>query len=166
MYNCLLLLPLTYLTSCTATRSKLFFANLFVTIFSECTWKRDSWQSIFQISYPFPLPRSFHRNCPSPSSCVALYNELIFYSEELLPLTQTPSWRPALFSCQQLHITYIYSYPPYLEAISPIHNLRAVTWRLLAVMKKPKRSLKGLAGQLTMICLVYQVVTVLRGMEI
>jgi len=42
------------------------------------------------------------------------------YGEELLAPHQPPSWRIT----PQLLIQYLYTYPPYLEAVSYIHNLR------------------------------------------
>jgi hypothetical protein len=56
---------------------------------------------------------------------VIFSNKLILYGEELLAPTPKPQagW-PPLVGCPQLLIQYIRSYPPYLEAVSSIHNLR------------------------------------------
>jgi hypothetical protein len=52
-------------------------------------------------------------------------NKLIFYSEELLAPRPTPqAGGPPLVGCLQLLIQYIRSYPPYLEAVSSICNVR------------------------------------------
>jgi hypothetical protein len=52
-------------------------------------------------------------------------NRLIFYFEELLaPLPTSVARGPPLVGCPQLLIQYIRSYPPYLEAVSFIRNLR------------------------------------------
>jgi hypothetical protein len=49
---------------------------------------------------------------------------LIFYNEELLAPCPTPKLEDQPAGCLQLLIQYIRSYPPYLEAVSSIHNLR------------------------------------------
>jgi len=58
----------------------------------------------------------------TPLSCVTFRNKLVFYGEELLPNIQAGGL--PLIGCLLLLIQYICSYPPYLEAISSIHNLR------------------------------------------
>jgi hypothetical protein len=56
---------------------------------------------------------------------VTFCNELIFYGEELLAPISTPKLEgPPLVCCPQLLVQYIHSYPPYLEAVSSICNLR------------------------------------------
>jgi hypothetical protein len=58
-----------------------------------------------------------------------LCNKLIFYGEELLAPRPTPKLED-----HPLLIQYIHSYPPYLEAVSSIRNLRT---RHAAVTKDP-----------------------------
>jgi hypothetical protein len=57
---------------------------------------------------------------------------LIFYDEELLAPRPTQAEGPPFFLCQRLFIQYIRTYPPYLEDVSSIRNLRTrhavVTW--------------------------------------
>jgi hypothetical protein len=50
--------------------------------------------------------------------------ELIFYGEELLDPHPTPKLEDHPIGSQRLLIQYIRSYPPYLEAVSSIRNLR------------------------------------------
>jgi hypothetical protein len=52
-------------------------------------------------------------------------NKLIFYGEELLaPRPTAQVGGPLLVGCPRLLIEYIRSYPPYLEVVSSIRNLR------------------------------------------
>jgi hypothetical protein len=49
-------------------------------------------------------------------------NALLFYGEE--SHAQPRSWTPPLAGCPRLLIQDIRSYPPYLEGVSSIRNLR------------------------------------------
>jgi len=51
-------------------------------------------------------------------------NKLFFYGDELLGLYPNYQGGLPLIGCSQLLIQYICSYPPYMEAISSIHNPR------------------------------------------
>jgi hypothetical protein len=70
--------------------------------------------------------RSFVQGiCPGPKLLVHFRNKVIFYGEELLAPRPTPKLEDHPFvGCPWLLIQYIRSYPPYLEGISSIHNLR------------------------------------------
>jgi hypothetical protein len=59
-----------------------------------------------------------------PTLLVIFRNKLIFYGEELLAPRPTPAEGPPLVGCLRLLIYYIRSYPPYMEAVSSIRNLR------------------------------------------
>jgi hypothetical protein len=51
--------------------------------------------------------------------------KLIFYGEELLPSDPTPPpGGPPFVGCPRLLVQYIRSYPPYLEVVSSVCNLR------------------------------------------
>jgi hypothetical protein len=53
------------------------------------------------------------------------WNKLIFYGEQLLAPRPTLKLEDdPLVGCPQLLIQYIHSYPPHLEAVSSIRNLR------------------------------------------
>jgi hypothetical protein len=59
-------------------------------------------------------------------------NKLIFYGQELLALRPTPQpGGPPLAGCPRLLIQYISSYPPYLEGVSSVRNLRMLHTRKL-----------------------------------
>jgi hypothetical protein len=66
-----------------------------------------------------------HIISPCPRLLVNFLKKLIFYGEELLAPRRTPqAGGPPLVGCPRLLIQYIRSYPPYLEAVSSIRNLR------------------------------------------
>jgi hypothetical protein len=70
------------------------------------------------------LPKSFQRICPRMRPCITFCKMLVSYSGEMLASCPTPSWESPLISHLRLLIEYIHNYPPYLEAISYICNLR------------------------------------------
>jgi hypothetical protein len=73
----------------------------------------------------FLLLMSFIQGIHSDLQFLVIFrNKLIFYSEELLAPCSTRAGAPPLVGCQLLLIQYIHSYPPYLEDISSICNLR------------------------------------------
>jgi hypothetical protein len=56
---------------------------------------------------------------------VNFHNKIIFYGEELLaPRPNPKAGGPPIVGCPRLFIQYIRSYPPYLEPVSSIRNLR------------------------------------------
>jgi hypothetical protein len=55
---------------------------------------------------------------------VTFRNQLILYDEELAVRQTPPGVGPPLVVCPKLLIHYIRSYPPYLEAVSSVRNLR------------------------------------------
>jgi hypothetical protein len=60
-----------------------------------------------------------------PSPCVTFRHVQVFYGVGLLALSHKPQpGEPPLVSCPRLLVQYIHSYPPYLEAVSSIRNLR------------------------------------------
>jgi hypothetical protein len=76
-----------------------------------------------------------------PRLLVNFRNNFIFYGEELLAPRPTPSARgPPLVGCSRLLIQYIRSYPPYLEAVPSIRNLR--TRNAVATRDPPVSKLK------------------------
>jgi len=69
-----------------------------------------------------------------PATSVTFGNKFFFYCK-LLPHPSTPqAGGPAVVGCPRLFIQYIHSYPPYLEAVSSIHNLRT---RCVMVTRDP-----------------------------
>jgi hypothetical protein len=66
---------------------------------------------------------------------VVFRNRLIFYGEELLaPRPTLQAGGPSIVGCRRLLIQYIRSYPPKLEGVSSIRNLRT---RHVLVTKDP-----------------------------
>jgi hypothetical protein len=62
---------------------------------------------------------------PSTRPCKTLRNNMLFHGTELLAPYPTPkAGGPPLVGCLRLLIHYIRSYPPYIEAIYSIRNLR------------------------------------------
>jgi hypothetical protein len=62
---------------------------------------------------------------PGPKFLVIFCNKLIFYDEEFITSRPTPkTWGPHLVCCPRLLIQYIRHYPPYLEGIFSIRNLK------------------------------------------
>jgi hypothetical protein len=68
----------------------------------------------------FPLPKLFQRNCPSLRPFVTFCNKLDFMVKSCWLFAQPPSCRTTSY---HLSVT-TYGYPPYLEAVLSIHNLR------------------------------------------
>jgi hypothetical protein len=57
--------------------------------------------------------------------CTYFTTNIMFYGGGVVsPLTNPQAEGPPSVSCPPLLIQYIRSYPPYLEAVSSIHNLR------------------------------------------
>jgi hypothetical protein len=71
-----------------------------------------------------------HKNPLRPF--VTFHNKVIFLRWIVSPMPKPQAGRPPLDGCPQLLNQYIHSYPPHLEAVSSIHNLRTyhavVTW--------------------------------------
>jgi len=106
--------PSTHLTSCTAIRSKLHFANSLATFQWTYTIETPNIPcSKSHVHIHFPLSRSLQRIQPIPWPCVIFHNMLTLYSEELLAPIQLPSWRTIpcwLFKTaywKYLHLSYI-----------------------------------------------------------
>jgi hypothetical protein len=69
--------------------------------------------------------RSFSQGIrPGPRLFEHIRNKLIFYGEEFAPRPTPQAGGPPLVGCPRLLIQYIRSYPPYLEGVSSIRNLR------------------------------------------
>jgi hypothetical protein len=109
---------LSYLTSCTATRSNLQFAN-FLLLFSLPY--RDSQHSMSKISYPFSIARLFQRICTILMPCVAFHKRLDFYSKLLLAPCPTLKLEdhPLLIICDSLFNIFtaiLHTWRPYLTS--------------------------------------------------
>jgi hypothetical protein len=74
----------------------------------------------------FSVPRSFcQRILPGPRLCDTFCNRLDFLRCWVVSYPPNPqAGGPPPVGCPRLLIQYIRSYPPYLEAVSSIHNLR------------------------------------------
>jgi hypothetical protein len=84
------------------------------------SWSVTAKHTIFH----FPLFKSFQRIRPSPRPCVTFCNKLFFLWQGVVSPMPNPRKRTTTFQCPRLLIQYIRSYPPYLEAVSSIHNLK------------------------------------------
>jgi hypothetical protein len=121
MYICLLVqCHPSHLTPCSPTKSNLYFDISFATVMSEMPIQ-TSYISRTKSHVHFPQMRSFIQSIhPSPRPFV---RSLFFLRQGAVsPMLQAGGPPPA--GCSQLLIQYICTYPPYLEAVSSIRNLR------------------------------------------
>jgi hypothetical protein len=73
----------------------------------------------------FPSSSSFQRIRPSPTPCVTFHKKPAFLRWGILSPSSNPqAGRPPFVCCPWLVIQYVCSYPPYLEAVSSIRNMR------------------------------------------
>jgi hypothetical protein len=132
------------LTSCTAIRSRLYFASSLATVWVNLLYNIPCSKSHIH----FSLPVSIQRNLPNRRRFVTFINKLYFTVRSSYPSPNPESGGPAPVGSTWLLIQYIRSYPPYLDAISPIRNPRTrhtvVTRTHITCVVKTGRSLISL----------------------
>jgi hypothetical protein len=116
--------PVSHLTSCTATECNLYFDISFATVMRES----DLWRPL-TFHVPNLISIFVSLGCLSHESAkvqgLTFLNKFIFYGEDLLASRPTPKLQDTdLVDCPRLLIKYIHNYPPYMEAVFSIRNLR------------------------------------------
>jgi hypothetical protein len=115
--------PFSHLASCTPTKCNLYFPNSLATGFNEPILLRTLHPKC-QIIY-FLVPGSCQRVHPGTSLPFMICNKLeVSRWGVVSPPPNHQAGGPPPVGCPRLFIQYIRSYPPYLEAVSSIRNLR------------------------------------------
>jgi hypothetical protein len=112
------LLRSTHLTSWTVNRSKLYYGNLLVAVFSEPNI------SCSKSHIHFPLSKSFQRSVQIRDGMQHFETSWILRWGIFSPSPDPNAEGPPLLGCTILLIQYIRSYLPHLEAVSSICNPR------------------------------------------
>jgi hypothetical protein len=125
------------LYSYSRTSQHFYGTRRLITVFTRALhWSLFTARSIQSIpSHPISLisnhihflsVKSFFQGIrPGPRLLVIFRNKLIFLRRGVVSRTPNPqAGGPPLIGCPRLLIQYIRSYPPYLEAVSSIRNLR------------------------------------------
>jgi hypothetical protein len=105
--------PLSHTTTCTPTKSNLYFANSLTAAVSEPDLYRI-YIPFTKYHVPFPLFRSYQRISPDPKHMYLFCNKASFLGEELLAhLPPSLTGGSLLVGCPRLFIQYVRSYPPF-----------------------------------------------------
>jgi hypothetical protein len=117
--------PLSHLTSCTPTKSNLYFPELPCYRF-QWTWPIKAPNIPCTKSHVhFPVLRLCQVIRPVPRLCIVIRNKYwVLRGRVVTPPPNPQAGGPPTIGCPRLLIQYIPSYPPYLEAVSSIHNPR------------------------------------------
>jgi hypothetical protein len=101
------------------------FVSQISTVHTIPSYLSDFLHSTCQISYPFSLAYIVYRKNLSLRPFVTFRNKIIFLQWGVGSSTPNPqAGGPLLVGSPRLLMQYIYIYPPYLEAVSSIRNLR------------------------------------------
>jgi hypothetical protein len=111
--------------SCTPTKSNLHFE-----IYSATALSEPALYILLTFEVPNLISIFFHLGCLSKESVWirgflwSFVTSLFLWWRVVSPTPNPQAGGPPLIGCPRLLFQYIRSYPPYLEAVSSIHNLR------------------------------------------
>jgi hypothetical protein len=115
--------PVFHLTSCSHTKSNLYFEISFSKIMREPVLFRFLTFHVPDLISIFLSVGRLSKKRPNPRLFVTFRHNPILYSG-VSPKANPHTWGTPIFGCPRLFIQHIRSYPPYLEAVYFIRNLR------------------------------------------
>jgi hypothetical protein len=117
--------PPPHLTSCTPSKSNLYFETSSATVLSEpALYRLLTFDVPNLISIFFRLGRLSKESVQVRGFLWSFVTSLFLGQGVVSPMANPQAWGPPLVGCPRLLIQYIRSYPPYLEAAPSIGNLR------------------------------------------